>query len=69
LAWADSERSETSSKQGAAVGVLEFAAPPADAGCGPFLDAEQLGLEQCFNQGGAVTATNGLCRRRLSSWI
>jgi hypothetical protein len=41
-------------KQGAAVGMLEFAAASADAGRGPLLDAEQLGFEQGFNQGGAV---------------
>src|SRR5262245_26125409 len=41
-------------KQGAAVGMLELAAAAADAGRGPFLDAEQFGFEEGFNQGGAI---------------
>ena len=41
-------------EQRAAVGVLELAAPALDAGGRPFLDAEQLGLQQRFDQRGAV---------------
>jgi hypothetical protein len=44
---------------GAAVGVLEFAAAPADAGRGPFLDAKELGFEEGFNQRRAVDRDEG----------
>ena len=41
-------------EQRAAVGRLELAAPAADACGGPILDAEQLRLEQRFDERGAV---------------
>ena len=41
-------------EQRAAVGVLELAAPAADAGGRAILDAEQLGLEQRFDKRGAI---------------
>ena len=41
-------------KQRAAVGVLELAAAPADAGRRPLFDAEELGLEQRLDERGAV---------------
>jgi hypothetical protein len=58
-------------EQRAVVRVLELAAPAADAGGGPLLDAEQLRLEQRFDDGGAVDGDEGTVpwRRRLSSWI
>ena len=41
-------------EQRAAVGRLELAASSADAGGRALLDAEQFGLEQCFDQRGAI---------------
>ena len=42
---------------------------PADTGRGPFLDAEQLGLEQGFNQGGAVDRDERPSCRRLTELV
>ena len=41
-------------KQRTSIGVLELAPPPANAGRGPLLDAEQLRLEQGLDDRGAV---------------
>src|SRR5438045_4901040 len=41
-------------EQRAALGMLELSEPPAHTGCRPFLDAEQLGLEQRLDERRAV---------------
>jgi hypothetical protein len=41
-------------KQGAALGVLEFPLPAANTGRGAIFDAEELGLQERFDQGRTV---------------
>jgi hypothetical protein len=56
-------------KQRTAVGVLELPAAPSDACSRPLFDAEEFGLEQGFDQRGAVDGHERTVRRRLNSWI
>ena len=60
LACAASDRSATSSRNSVpVVRVLELAAPAAHAGRGALLDAEQLGLQQRFDDRRAVHGDEG----------